>query len=162
MGVFRKLLPQEFLEDLSSLDVDRFFNSGRDVFIFDFDNTLGYWRSQKIEERFQLLLKKILSSNGKIIIASNGKPRQISLDGVDVIWRVRKPFTKKIKESLLSQGIDVKRVVLIGDQIFTDVLAGNLLGAYTVKVKPLSKTEFFGTKVLRVFERVLFLFLRKR
>ncbi|MFN3283017.1 MAG: HAD hydrolase-like protein, partial [Pseudothermotoga sp.] len=51
--------------------------------------------------------------------------------------------------------IDPNRVVMIGDQIFTDVLAGNWLGVYTIKVKPLSNKEFIGTKILRVFERVI-------
>lgn len=154
MGVFSKILPREFLEDLTNLDIERFFKDGRDYFIFDFDNTLGLWKSSAIEKRFEPVLKKILSANGKILIASNGRPRPILFDGAKIIWRAKKPLTRKIKKILDSDSVDSNRVVMIGDQIFTDVLAGNLLGVYTIKVKPLSNKEFIGTKILRFFEKI--------
>ncbi|HEY8540892.1 MAG TPA: HAD hydrolase-like protein [Pseudothermotoga sp.] len=155
MGVFKAILPREFLEDLTNLNVERFLKNGIDYFIFDFDNTLGLWKSCTVEKRFEPILAKILEANGKVLIASNGRPRQISLNGMKIIWRARKPFTWKIKRILDSDGIDPRRVVMIGDQIFTDVLAGNLLGVYTIKVKPLSNREFIGTKVLRFFEKIV-------
>ncbi len=155
MGIFSMILPREFVEDLTNIDVERFLKDGRDYFIFDFDNTLGLWRTSLVEKRFESVLKKILDANGKILIASNGRPRQISIHGVKIMWRARKPLTYKIKKILISEGVDIKRVVMIGDQIFTDVLAGNLLGVYTIKVKPLSKEEFLGTKVLRFLEKIV-------
>lgn len=161
MGLFKLLMPREFLEDLSDLDIDKFLKAGKDFFIFDFDNTLGLWRSCVIEERFQTLLNRITQASGKVLIASNGRPRQISQEGVQVIWRARKPLAGKIKRALLEQNVDLSRVVMIGDQIFTDVLAGNMLGVYTVKVRPLSTREFFGTKVLRVLERIVIQTVKK-
>ncbi|MFN4189790.1 MAG: YqeG family HAD IIIA-type phosphatase [Pseudothermotoga sp.] len=149
------ILPREFAEDLTSIDIERFLKDGKDYFIFDFDNTLGLWRASFVEKTFESVLKKILDANGKILIASNGRPRQISIHGVKIIWRARKPLTYKIKRILRLEGIDPNRVVMIGDQIFTDVLAGNRLGVYTIKVKPLSDKEFIGTRILRFFEKVI-------
>ncbi len=161
MGIFKMILPREYLEDLTDLDVERFFKAGMDYFIFDFDNTLGLWRSSSVEKRFEPVLNSILKLNGKILIASNGKPRNISLNGAKIIWRSRKPFVWKIKKILDMEKIDPGRVVMVGDQIFTDVLAGNLLGVYTIKVKPLSDREFIGTKFLRFFEKIVLHFARK-
>lgn len=155
MGVFSMILPREFAEDLTNIDIERFLKDGKDYFIFDFDNTLGLWRTSFVEKRFESVLKKILDANGKILIASNGRPRKISIHGVKIMWRARKPLTYKIKRILRLEGIDPNRVVMIGDQIFTDVLAGNRLGVYTIKVKPLSNREFIGTKILRFFEKVI-------
>lgn len=45
--------------------------------------------------------------------------------------------------------------MMIGDQIFTDVLTGKIFGFRVIKVKPISEREFFGTKILRFFEKIL-------
>jgi hypothetical protein len=44
---------------------------------------------------------------------------------------------------------------LVGDQLFTDVLGGNLLGMYTILVEPLSPDEFPTTKLVRRLERLV-------
>jgi len=43
---------------------------------------------------------------------------------------------------------------VVGDQLFTDVLGGNRTGMYTILVTPISKHEFFGTKIIRRLERL--------
>jgi len=45
--------------------------------------------------------------------------------------------------------------VMIGDQIFTDVLTGKIFGFRVIKVEPISAKEFFGTKILRFFEKIV-------
>ena len=60
----------------------------------------------------------------------------------------------KVRRRIRELGVDFKRVVVIGDQLFTDVLFGNLIGAYTVKVEPISKEEAFVTKMNRFFEKL--------
>jgi predicted HAD superfamily phosphohydrolase YqeG len=45
---------------------------------------------------------------------------------------------------------------MIGDQLFTDIVAGNRLGLYTILVNPLGSHEFIGTKVIsRNLERLV-------
>jgi len=45
--------------------------------------------------------------------------------------------------------------VMIGDQIFTDILGGNLLNLHTILIKPISDKEFIGTKINRWLEKVI-------
>ncbi len=147
--------PDAIVRTVEEIDFKKLIDQGRDFFVFDFDNTLGYWRSPKIVEGFEKAIRQIKILGGEILIASNGKPRELSIDGVRVLWRTRKPFVFKIKRILREKGISSDRVVVIGDQIFTDVLAGRFLKAYTIKVDPLSKREFVGTKVLRFLELIM-------
>ncbi|HPF17697.1 MAG TPA: hypothetical protein PLN92_08965, partial [Thermotogota bacterium] len=50
--------------------------------------------------------------------------------------------------------------LFIGDQLFTDILTGNLLKTYTIKVEPIDlEHEFPMTKILRKLEK---LFERKK
>ena len=51
-------------------------------------------------------------------------------------------------------GVGPEATVMIGDQVFTDVAAGNLAGVRTVLVRPQSRTDLWYTHVFRVFERL--------
>ncbi len=48
-----------------------------------------------------------------------------------------------------------EEVAVVGDQIFTDVLGGNLVGAYTVLVSPLSPGEMMYTRLVRKLEALV-------
>lgn len=43
-------------------------------------------------------------------------------------------------------------VAVVGDQVFSDVLGGNLVGAYTVLVTPLSDKDLMYTRLVRKLE----------
>ncbi len=144
--------PNEWRKSVKDINFDKLVNSGFKAFIFDFDNTLAPWRSSHILEENRKILKK-LKDKAAVLIASNGKPREIDID-VEVIWRSRKPIARKVKRKLREMGIDTKRVVVIGDQLLTDVLFGNLIGAYTIKVDPIKKEEAPITKMNRLIEKI--------
>jgi predicted HAD superfamily phosphohydrolase YqeG len=52
-------------------------------------------------------------------------------------------------------GTPARQTALIGDQLFTDILGGNLVGMYTILVDPLSSQEFPTTKLVRRLERLV-------
>ena len=46
-----------------------------------------------------------------------------------------------------------EQTVMVGDQIFTDVIAGNLAGVSTILVKPQSNEDLWYTNIIRHVER---------
>ena len=66
-----------------------------------------------------------------------------------------KPRKSAFRPALELMNVSPDRVAVIGDQIFTDILGGNRLGLYTILVRPLSRREFFGTRISRVFEKAI-------
>lgn len=46
-------------------------------------------------------------------------------------------------------------ILAIGDQLFTDVLGAHLYGLPAAWVRPLSKNDFIGTKLLRILESLV-------
>ena len=144
--------PNEWREGILDIDYDFLIEHGFEVFVFDFDNTLAPWRSTDVPEEHLDLLRD-LKKRSLVLIASNGRPRDVDL-GVEVIWRSYKPFGFKVKRRLREMGVDFKRVVVIGDQLFTDVLFGNSIGAYTIKVQPISEEEALFTKFNRLLEKI--------
>jgi HAD superfamily phosphatase (TIGR01668 family) len=73
-----------------------------------------------------------------------------------------KPLTYKIKRKLRSLNKKPNECVLIGDQLFTDILAGNISGFYTIKIEPLSKKEGSWTKFVRKLEKLSIKMMRKK
>jgi predicted HAD superfamily phosphohydrolase YqeG len=58
-------------------------------------------------------------------------------------------------------GLVPSQMVMIGDQLFTDVLSGNRLGVLTILVDPLTSTRFITGQFLRLFERPLLAWLKR-
>ena len=48
---------------------------------------------------------------------------------------------------------------MVGDQLITDIQAGNLAGVESVLVKPLIQTDKWNTRINRFFEKIIFFFL---
>jgi len=49
-----------------------------------------------------------------------------------------KPSRRKLKKAVDAMNLPVEKVAMVGDRLFTDVLAGNRLGMFTILVEPIS------------------------
>ena len=71
------------------------------------------------------------------------------------ICSAKKPLKRGFKKEL--KAIDHQNraeVVVIGDQIMTDILGGNRMGFYTILVEPiLRKSDILPTRINRKMER---------
>lgn len=56
-------------------------------------------------------------------------------------------------------GLKKEQVMMVGDQLITDMQAGNLAGVKTVLVKPLVETDKWNTRINRFLEKIIFFFL---
>ncbi len=59
-------------------------------------------------------------------------------------------------------GLSNEEVVVIGDQLLTDVLGGNAAGFYTILVVPIVETDAKVTKFNRRIERMILNKMRKK
>lgn len=75
--------------------------------------------------------------------------------GYDVVAKAMKPFPLAFWTAMRRMKVRACECAVVGDQLFTDVLGGNLAGATTILVQPLSTTDLVHTLVLRRFERVI-------
>ena len=79
----------------------------------------------------------------------NGKASRISeladMLQISAIPKGGKPFTFAFKRALKHIDGNEENTIMIGDQVFTDIWGGNLIGLYTILVNPISTKEFWGT-----------------
>jgi len=48
-----------------------------------------------------------------------------------------KPSRRKLRQAVAAMNLPVEQVAMVGDRLFTDVLAGNRLGMFTILVEPI-------------------------
>lgn len=127
--------------------------------IIDLDNTLvGYdegtlapevqaWVEAALERRFRLVL---LSNNFEERVAAIG-----SHIGVPTVANALKPLPSGFVRALRLLQTKRRETVVIGDQLFTDVLGAKLVGLRTVLTEPLADRDFPATRLLRMLERIV-------
>lgn len=127
--------------------------------ILDVDNTLLPRDKIQPEEVVITWIKSVREAGIEIVLLSNNggkRLEQISamIEVKAVSWAVKPMqygFKKALKKFSRSQG----RVLVIGDQLLTDVLGAKRMGLSVLWVRSLSGKEFLGTKITRKLEKVL-------
>jgi HAD superfamily phosphatase (TIGR01668 family) len=146
-----------FFPDLvlsSFLDLDRAMLLQRGIrgLVFDLDNTIVRRDASFLSPAADLKLRDLLAGGFRVaIVSNNGSVRVSSLAGtlgVPYVSRAVKPFGAGFKRAMRLTGTGRRETAVVGDQIFTDVLGGNLLGLYTILVRPLPGREFIGTRLI--------------
>ncbi|NMB13465.1 MAG: HAD hydrolase-like protein, partial [Firmicutes bacterium] len=64
-----------------------------------------------------------------------------------------KPRKKPFRQALALLGTAPGETIVIGDQLFTDILGGNRMDLYTILIDPVDMEELAATKVMRKLER---------
>lgn len=64
-----------------------------------------------------------------------------------------KPIPRNFRKAARRMGLPPQRVAMVGDQLFTDVLGGNLAGMFTVMVRPLADNALLHTRLARGVEK---------
>ena len=56
---------------------------------------------------------------------------------VPFIASAGKPSRRKLRKAAVEMGLPFEQIAMVGDRLFTDVLAGNRLGLFTILVQPM-------------------------
>ncbi|MCF0112489.1 MAG: YqeG family HAD IIIA-type phosphatase [Bacilli bacterium] len=153
----KRNIPFAYAEKLFDVDVDFFVTHNVKVILSDFDNTLVPYGSTTPSEECLSYLARLNEKGIKVIIASNGLGKRVlpvaAAMGLEAVHLLRKPFAGPMKRLIKERGWNKDELMLVGDQIQTDVLAANGAGIRCLLVEPLAKHEPPWTKFNRIFDR---------
>lgn len=93
-----------------------------------------------------------------IIISNNYKKRVKrfgAMFGLDTLSFAIKPLPVGYLRAARRLGVRCRECVIVGDQIFTDIVGANLCGMKSVLLAPIEPEEGFTFRVRRYFERGL-------
>jgi HAD superfamily phosphatase (TIGR01668 family) len=158
MAWSRLLVPGAVVSSVTAIAPQALRRKGICAMVVDLDNTLTVWNERQCAAETVSWLQQMLSGGISVCIASNNGVRRVrdfseSL-GLDIPWvaHAGKPRARAYQASLRCLGTPAEATAAVGDQVFTDVLGGNMAGMFTILVQPLGRREFVATRGLRVVE----------
>lgn len=129
-------------------------------FILDLDNTLSMHGSPAAEQGVTDWLEKMRAMGMKMTVVSNNTKKRVDPLagelGLDYISFGCKPLTIGITKALKKMHLPKNSAALVGDQIFTDILGGNLKGIPTILVEPFHLENKISFKLKRKLENIVF------
>ena len=166
-GLLQLFRPHQYVACLADIDLAALRSNGFDSLMLDLDNTLLPWKSSDVPDSSREWIETAKQLGMKMCIISNTnypkRLRKIALElDIPSIDRAIKPRRSGFERALKMLGSESACTVVIGDQLLTDICGGNLMGIYTILVKPMHNTEFIGTKVSRLVEMGILALLRRR
>ncbi len=151
--------PTKFATRINQIDPVELRARGIRGAIVDLDNTLVGFRSLVPLEEDAAWVRRAKEADVRVaVLTNNGTPwaAQVAQDlGVPCIPRARKPLPRGFRRAMNVLELRADEVVVIGDQLFTDVLGAKLAGLEVILVDPLVRHDPWNTRPLRWLERVL-------
>jgi uncharacterized protein len=109
--------------------------------VLDVDETLVPLKHREVSEELREWIEKIRTIADIWLVSNNISDTRIggiarSLD-LPYIISAGKPSRRKLKQAADALNLPIERIAMVGDRLFTDVLAGNRLGMFTILVEPM-------------------------
>ena len=159
MNIFKAMKPEKVYKDLAQIPWDELSSSGIKTALLDFDNTLGRDHATEPEEFSYNCVKMIEEKGIKCCLVSNAKSGRSAkiaeMLGVPCVTYANKPGTSGVIKAMELMNSTPDTSVMVGDQIFTDVIAGNRAGLRTFMVEKLYKPEIWYVMLKRPFEKIV-------
>lgn len=152
--------PDFCFDNVTDIDIDFLEWNGIKAVFLDIDNTLTQHNGTEPYDGVREWVDSIKSAGVKVMIISNAKDEhrvRIFAEklGIDnYIWDAKKPFPRGFRQLAKDLGVNKSEVLVIGDQLFTDILGANLAGlaVSTALVKAKDKKEPIIIKIKRILE----------
>jgi uncharacterized protein len=152
------LRPDYYFRSVCDVDLDELCRQGVRLLLLDLDNTLVFRNTTQASPAVMAWIATAKARGLDICIVSNNwheRVHQAATDlGVRIVGKGTKPLSAGFKRAIAGTGLPFSASAVVGDQVFTDILGGNLVGATTVLVVPLAGgSDLPHTRVLRALER---------
>ena len=159
MNIFSALKPDKVCKSVYDLPLDEFKSSGKTCLLLDFDNTLGPDHAKAPDKYAYDFIAKIREQGFVCCLVSNAKSGRSAgiAEKLEIpcITYAHKPRPDGVKRALKLMNTEADKAVMVGDQVFTDVIAGRLAGVYTVMVEKYSPKEIWYVVLKRPLEKLV-------
>jgi hypothetical protein len=157
--ILGRFYPKECWGSVFDVDYGRLYARGKRGIIFDIDNTLAVYDEPKPSPKVKALLSDLRRMGFRVgLLSNNGEKRVERFNrelGLPAVHRAGKPRRAGIRRAVRMLGLRPPQVVLVGDQLFTDVWGGNRCGVHTVLVEPIALRDEWTVWLKRGPERIL-------
>jgi uncharacterized protein len=149
--------PAHFYRRVTDIDLDALGAAGVEAVLVDIDNTIVPRDTGELGDDLRAWVEALKTRGLEVCLVSNNWHDHVKSFadalGVHMVAKALKPLPYGFRKASRMLGKPPRAIAVIGDQIFTDILGGNLAGMTTVLVLPLSETDLVHTLALRKIER---------
>ncbi len=155
MSLFKRLYPDIYVKNAYRVDYEAFRDRGYKGIIFDIDNTLVP-HDAPATAKAALLVRRLKKRGFKVeIVSNNEEPRVRSFAagvGSGYVYKAGKPGCRGYLEAVRKMGLKREQVLVIGDQLFTDIWGANRSGLHSILVGRISIKEPPHIHLKRILE----------
>ena len=152
--------PRFHMRNVLGINEDFLKKNDIDALILDLDNTLSLHGAPAAEEGIPEWLDNMRALGVKMVVVSNNTNHRVAplarKLGLPFIANGAKPLTIGITRALRFLGTERDRTAVVGDQIFTDVMGGNIARTKTILVEPFHAEKNLFFKIKRAAENIVY------
>ncbi len=151
--------PTSYAPSVAAIDIERLAASGFGGVIVDLDNTLvAYRRLLPGDAGAAWILAARERGLRVVMVTNNATPWAAGIAetlGIPCIPNARKPLPAGFRRALAVLNLPRASVIVVGDQLFTDILGAKMCGLAAILVEPLVGRDPLNIRPLRLLERLL-------
>jgi len=150
--------PYRFVRSVTAISLEALKREGIRGIIADLDNTLVGWRLLEPAPEVSAWIRSALDEGFAIAIVSNNERAWVrsvatGLGIVTFVHTALKPLPFGIFRAVKRLRVRRSETIVVGDQLFADILAAKLLGIRAVLTDPIVAKEHPAMHVVRTMER---------
>lgn len=153
------LRPHYYVDNVVAIDVQSLVRAGIKAVLLDRDNTIVPRDTKVCPPAAKQWIEELKEAGIIVMFISNNWAKNVRIEaekfGTQWISKALKPLPFVYWIALRRLGVSRKDTVMIGDQLFTDILGAKLAGIPSILVAPQTETDLFHTVQLRKLEQIV-------
>lgn len=150
---YKNIIPDDYVSSIFDIDYNKLYSNGKRLILTDLDNTLISYKATEPTDELYKWKSELEGMGFEIIIVSNSGKKRVkhfaNMLGIKYVNLSTKPLKRGFKNALKIASTKYKKeeVVVLGDQLLTDVYGAKRMKLSMVLVKAIdNKTERLVTK----------------
>ncbi|WP_267905316.1 YqeG family HAD IIIA-type phosphatase [Limosilactobacillus fastidiosus] len=149
--------PTWMVESIYSVSPEQLKAHGIHAVFSDLDNTLIAWNNPEGTPELHQWMSELEEAGVPLIVISNNSKERVAkavkVLNLPFMSRSLKPLSFGITRARKKLGLSKDEVVMVGDQLMTDMLAAHQAGVRSILVKPIVETDKWTTRMNRFLEK---------
>ena len=154
------LKPDIKLDGITDISVSLLKKYNITALLLDVDNTMSTHHGMVLTDGLIEWIDLMQKNGIKLRVLSNSKEKRVKpfaeKIGLPYISMGCKPLPTGFWRGIKALGEKRKNVAIVGDQIFTDILGGNVVGVKTILLTPIKLETTAGFRFKRKLEKIVF------
>lgn len=168
--MIKKLIPIYYFKSIYDIPYQELYDSGIRLLLADMDNTLISYKETLPSDKLINLKKEIEEIGFELILVSNSRKNRVdtfaNAFNIKYVKFSTKPLKRGIKKAIkkvASKKYEKNEILLLGDQLMTDIYGGSRCKIKTALIEAIDKnTDISTTRFNRKLERFFLKRIKKK